>query len=68
MLHDGPKLLNKILPKPIYLFPKLLADLLNVVVAKGIIRDCNEDLLQILKELAQLIVFGLLDLLLDLGE
>lgn len=68
MLDDGPKLFNKILPKPIYLLLELLANLLNRVITKGIIRNRNEYLLQILKKLAQLIILRLLDLLLNLGE
>lgn len=68
MLDYRPKLLNKILPKPIYLFLKLLANLLYRIIAKGVIRHSNEDLPQILKKLTEFIVLGLLDLLLYLGE
>lgn len=68
MLDDGPKLFNKILPKPINLLFELLANLLNRVITKGIIRNRNEYLLQILKKLPQLIILRLLDLLLNLGE
>lgn len=54
--------------KLIYFFPQLFTHFLNRVIDKGIISYGDEDLFEIFYKLSKLIVFGVLDLFVDLCE